>query len=695
MAGIKLSDVTDEDIAWVVEILGLPKDAFSPEKDGGARERILKSAGKTLDVSACPGSGKTTLLVAKLAILARNWPSRRKGICVLSHTNVAKEEIEKRLGGTEVGQALLSYPHHIGTIHGFVNEFLSLPWLRSKGYPIIAIDDDIVRKHRASSLSWEKHRQLKGWLNNKIENGYLDISAIVNSWVISSSEFDVSDKSGTPIFKNPGQSKEQLTDLVRNVTISGYHRHGEMFTWAKDLIASCPASVQNVRDRFPLLFLDEVQDNSEIQSSILHRIFIDGDSEVYRIRVGDSDQEIFDHAGESNKVKTDRFPSDAAEQVCDLPNSHRFGQSIAKLASPLSISKTKLVGQGPNNGKEKDEAHAIFLVDDDSFDTVLNAYGQYLLSVFDEGQRELDQLTFTAVGAVHRNKEGVDDKKPHNISHYSAEYDPDIASKDPKPNTFLQYVSAGHRLGEKSTGEGTGGESFSAVERIAMGLIQLAKAVSTQFDIRPRKRNHRFLLELLKDDKKNLDSYIQLVMTFAVKRSFPEEDVWRDTWKEVVIDVVTSISGVAPQDNHPFLRYPLLLTNAQEHTKQNRHTNTYSVESGGRKVNIRLGSIHSVKGETHTATLVLETYNNAHHLNMLLPFIKSIPNKKITDSLDKRLKLHYVAMTRPSHLLCLAMKKSAFENKEGIINQKYIDALKKHGWGKVGVVDKTGLSEWL
>lgn len=200
--GINLPKITDEDIAWAVSILGLPDDAFSAEKDGGARERILKSTGETLDVSACPGSGKTTLLVAKLAILARNWPYRRQGMCVLSHTNVAKEEIEKRLGGTEVGQALLSYPHYVGTIHGFVNEFMALPWLRSKGYPIKAVDDDLVKRRRVSCLNWKDHPELKGWLDNRVKssNRSVKISDIVESWVISSGSFDVADKSGVPIF---------------------------------------------------------------------------------------------------------------------------------------------------------------------------------------------------------------------------------------------------------------------------------------------------------------------------------------------------------------------------------------------------------------------------------------------------------------------------------------------------------------
>lgn len=691
--GINLPKITDEDIAWAVSLLGLPDDAFSAEKDGGARDRILKSVGETLDVSACPGSGKTTLLVAKLAILARNWPYRRKGMCVLSHTNVAKEEIEKRLGGTEVGQALLSYPHYIGTIHGFVNEFMALPWLRSKGYPIKAVDDDMVKRHRVNCLNWKDHPQLSGWLKNKVENSKWDvnISDIVESWIISSAAFNVVDKSGIPIFKNSGESSDQLKNIVERVVANGYHRYDEMFMWANDLIDCSPTIKQHIRGRFPLVFLDEVQDNSEAQSSILHRIFMEGNGASCRIRFGDSDQEIFDHAGEANRAKTDKFPSDKVKY--DLPNSHRFGQSIANLSSPLSVGKMSLAGQGPKFGESKDASHAIFLVDEGGVGAVLKAYGQYLLSVFDEEQSLLDQMTFTAVGGVHRDKEGAEKYKPHNVSHYCAEYDPDIANKDPKPKNFLQYVKAGHRLGGQFAVEGTGGESFTAVERIAIGIINFSKEVSPQFDPKPRKRNHRFVLESLKDDKANCDKYLKLVGSFAVDRKFPSEAEWSTAWKDIVIDVVTSLSGIAPPTDHAFLHYQQQTELAGNH--KNTRNNTQTVEGGGRKVNIRLGSIHSVKGETHTATLVLDTcLNRSHHFKKIFPWIKGKPKKTVSEPDENRLKLHYVAMTRPSHLICLAMKQSTLE-KDGAINQREIDKLKRHGWGKIAVVDNTGKCNWL
>src|SRR5690606_9866090 len=86
---------------------------------------------------------------------AKNWSHSHRGICVLSHTNVAREEIEKRLGDTKEGQSLLGYPHFIGTIHGFANEFLALPWLRSNGYNIGRIDNDVALAIRWSILKRE------------------------------------------------------------------------------------------------------------------------------------------------------------------------------------------------------------------------------------------------------------------------------------------------------------------------------------------------------------------------------------------------------------------------------------------------------------------------------------------------------------------------------------------------------------
>ena len=115
--------ISDDDIDQIEILMGnVSFDA--------PRRNIIKKL-DSFDVQAFPGSGKTTVLIAKLAILAKKWPYEHKGICVLSHTNVAREEIETRLGQTDLGKKLLSYPHFVGTVHSFFDTYISIPWLRS------------------------------------------------------------------------------------------------------------------------------------------------------------------------------------------------------------------------------------------------------------------------------------------------------------------------------------------------------------------------------------------------------------------------------------------------------------------------------------------------------------------------------------------------------------------------------------
>ena len=97
---------------------------------------------------------------------------------------------------------------------------------------------------------------------------------------------------------------------------------------------------------------------------------------------------------------------------------------------------------------------------------------------------------------------------------------------------------------------------------------------------------------------------------------------------------------------------------------------------------IRLGSIHSVKGEDHTATLVLETFWHKNNIEKLLCWLIGEKSGGCSEKPQQqsRLKVHYVAMTRPSHLLCLAMKMTSSKESHGGLNNTIINKLKDQGW---------------
>lgn len=110
-------------------------DILELEREFGGKLTFNERRKDTLknydDVQACPGSGKTTLVAAKLILLAKKWTEKYKGICVLTHTNVAKDEILMRLQEHPSGHKILSYPHFVGTIQESVNRYLGLPYLRT------------------------------------------------------------------------------------------------------------------------------------------------------------------------------------------------------------------------------------------------------------------------------------------------------------------------------------------------------------------------------------------------------------------------------------------------------------------------------------------------------------------------------------------------------------------------------------
>lgn len=70
-----------------------------------------------------------------------------------------------------------------------------------------------------------------------------------------------------------------------------------------------------------------------------------------------------------------------------------------------------------------------------------------------------------------------------------------------------------------------------------------------------------------------------------------------------------------------------------------------------------------MKGETHTATLYLETFTRTYDLSKLLPLLNGKQNRTKTYVTNNRnrMKLGYVAMSRPTDFLCLAVHKDRID----------------------------------
>jgi len=410
---------------------------------------------------------------------------------------------------------------------------------------------------------------------------------------------------------------------------------------------------------------------------------MDGGNPVIRQRFGDSNQAIYEYSSHTERALTDPFPNPIVKRT--VPNSHRFGQQIANLADPLGVTPQGLIGLGPSRRDEisaqTDNRHAIFLFDDLTIGHVMPSYAHYLLELF--SQHELRDGTFTAVGAVHRP--GEDDNVPRYVAHYWSEYDHKMTALEPRPETFLQYVAAGRALARSS------GEAHHVVEKIADGVLRLAVILNPIVDLSARKRRHRYVRELLASHVGADKSYLELVSALAAATS---DNAAPADWMSVWAPRVRAIAGILSAVSADSAEAAAFLSDQENIGGRGRplsvaqRDNVFRFPMQSPKVEVRVGSIHSVKGETHTATLILDTYYRKHHLEALKPWLlgKKSGGGRENDTLLSRLRQHYVALTRPSHLVCLAMRESCLTAAD-------VTTLKNRGWRVARV--NAGAPEWL
>lgn len=646
--------VTEAEIEWAAALMGLGAGAFAPVGGDDSRLRALMNL-ETGDYEACPGSGKTTLLVAKLAILAARWSPRQQGICVLSHTNAARNEIGERLSASAAAGALMRYPHFVGTIHCFVNEFLAKPWLRSQGYPVHVVDTQIALSKRLGALApkWRYAMEKRG------------LGPIALSY--DAPDFTGGSKGNLSAAADLYQA---MVAVSRQTSGEGYFCFDEMFVWANQLLDRNSGVAADLRRRFPLVFIDEAQDNSEIQSAILHRIFCEGENPSIRQRFGDSNQAIYANSNQHGAC-TDPFP---AAPAYSIPRSYRFPQAIADVVKGFGVKPQDLVGAGPSGARITSVAKrsAIFLFDDSTVQAVLPRYGAYLVEQFEEA--ELTAGTFVAVAGVHEMDK--DDQIPRAMGHYAPQYNVACARKESTPATLVQFLARA-----RSDMEGVG-NTHALVNGLAAGLHRLGELMGRPQTSARRKSAHRRMVEAL-EGSSVLVPYLKLVdLTLSLRGDFTAQD-WKDDALPLIFKVVDHFANGEEIGDLAvaFLAWPEeieLIADGVGYAP--RTDNVFSFPQAEPKVHIRLGSIHSVKGETHTATLVLDTFFHAHHLKELKPWLlgarssgfknkkKGVPKLEGSRLLG-RLKLHYVAMTRPSHLLCVAMRRDAFRSEEFAVLQ--------------------------
>ncbi|MBP7227028.1 MAG: UvrD-helicase domain-containing protein [Aliarcobacter sp.] len=610
----------------MIEITDAQIEEFESRFEGLLFDNETKEFIKCLeskDIQACPGAGKTTSLVAKLDIIASQMPFKdNSGILVLTHTNVAVDEIKAKLGAN--AKILLSYPNHVGTFQSFVNKFLAIPmYVKLVGKRPERIDNEIYEnifiKQLAGSLLYglkEKFKQQETTEQGKLEN----VKNFLKSFYIDLQDDNKLKKYNGDSFEykhnSPSDTYKKIQSIKLDLFKNGIVTFDDMYYLAKLFLHSFPNMNEVFQKRFKYVFVDEVQDTDDKQFEILDTLF--SNSDVVIQRIGDKNQEIF--AAMGSKARGWQVTHDKLE----IKNTKRLSSKISEKVTHFAISPQEL------NGIEAIEIQPVILLFDRSTmsETVFLEFSRL---IEEYGLNNGNKL-FRAVGAVKEHESG------YGISEY-------FPSFIPADNASIAHET----LLEKFELFDTKSIFPKEYKKTLMSIIiEYLKAEEIKND------NKFFtvsdLLKYLRENHKEAYSNFKLKLFEGVQKLNSKECSF-DVLKEKLQIVLNKFGHTLDEQKLKNIIKAHKLDIAYKTDK-----NQYRYSNGGIEFDIHISTIHKAKGETHTATLVLETYYYDYDLKKLLPLLKG---ESIANGIrnDHKRKLLYVAMSRPTHLLCLAINK--------------------------------------
>ncbi len=318
-------------IAPLTPPAGASADPLIDSLNEPQREAVLTTEGPVLMLAGA-GTGKTAALTARLAHLVRArlaWPSE---ILCVTFTNKAAREMRERVGHL-IGPAVEGMPW-LGTFHSIAAKMLrrhaELVGLQSN-YTIIDTDDQLrllkqlIQAEGLDEKRWPA-RQLAGCLDR---------------------------------WKNRGLNPDQLDAAENEAYANGKGEHfyrlyqgrlkalnacdfGDLLLHMVNILRTHPEVLDQYRQRFKYVMVDEYQDTNQVQYLWL-RLIAQGRQNI--CVVGDDDQSIYSWRG-AEVANILRFEKDfAGAKVIRLEQNYRSTPQILAAASGLIYENSQRLGK--------------------------------------------------------------------------------------------------------------------------------------------------------------------------------------------------------------------------------------------------------------------------------------------------------------------------------------------------------------
>lgn len=647
--------ITDVDIEKAEQVL-LPEGMHFD----GERRLFIKDL-ESCDLLAVPGSGKTTALQAKLICMARHLPLEEdKGILVLSHTNNAVNEVKKKLR-SECYQ-LLDAPHFIGTVQDFVDKFLAIPYYEQCFNQKVHVVDGMAYEQEVERyLNTSFYRLTKGtkyFRYKKFE--FASIRVRHNKDGVLEFTKGLDEKlSFKPVKKWIDEGTEQrmhdgikadLLNMKNTILRKGVLHYDDCYFLADTYVHKYPFVVQALRKRFKYIFIDETQDLKKYQLDLIDYIFDCDDCCLQR--VGDKNQTIFNRPDRTTPEQW------IVRKIRCLQKSLRLTDSIARVVNPFAVDKAvdetgkpRFTVVGKRQLEHGDIPPYLILFDEYTKDDLLPTFNDLIERYHLRTTRDGEKYGFHAVGwNLKRNEGEAKDKLRLEDIFPKCEKSSDKGLSSYA--TLSKFLAFGCRELSMHECKSVIQKTMICVLR-NLGILASEERFFTKTALEKQ-------MELLGEDVFNeyrLLLYRASVLMYQQKYS--------ECYTLVADYLKGSFSWIFKiSSNNKVL---------EDFCEKGFDVDLLNTEVPVDFPDIEIGSVHSTKGQTHCATMYVETsfkdYESSHLFKQKKKSTKNTPATFYPNPLFQEdaqykqvtcqavMRMMYVGFSRPTHLLCYASYK--------------------------------------
>lgn len=590
------------------------------------------------DILACPGSGKTTVLIAKLKLIADKSPLKDgRGVCVLSHTNVAVSELKAKLGKS--AERLLSYPNFVGTIQTFVDQYITFPFLRQFANTSIQVVSDEDYANHLYSLICKTDSKLK-WFIDQQYNAFgvkrydSVVKFMANIYTDDEGGIHLSGVNRVLAGKSTNSAISYARAIQRLLSEEGLIRYNDTYRYTLLALKKYGSSLRTLLSRrFQYVFVDEYQDCSTLQRNVLDALF-SGTETIFQ-KIGDVDQAIYNSTNDNTPVWQ------VEDSYMSIAHSNRYSQEIADVLSVLRTNQETIIS---SRGVQRIKP-TLFVYDSSSRLRVIPTFIQEIQS---NGLAKPEGI-YKAVG-MFENVSGlkISDYWPtfqKKVNQQSIVHFPD----------YISEISSALANGSLSLSERWIRKLLSKVLHYVgikdeaekeYGSISIKRYISNSF---PQIYQSSIL------SLSQIHDFSYSAVEKKVKEIFAS--LLGDGWLEIIPDSFMQPvrePQVASEDSHIL----------------------YDESS----ISIVFDTVYGVKGETHDATLYLETETKkSSDIRRILPLLERKITQCKNELQEKSRRCIYVGFSRPKYLLCLAISEKTYVGHETAFSSWKIVDLRSEG----------------